>query len=436
MINFSDIEKRNDDEVFCIEGKDVYTILNLKDDVASLVYYYMKNYNVTELSKVCFIAKNSYKLLVHLVALSHLKISTIGINYTFERCKINMLIEIAECDLVLTDNDEYRNGIVDVVNINNIALTNASHDILKISNKRNQMQVELFTSGTSGLPKLITKVNSNFARRKSNLDYVLKFQSGEQFKYLVTTPFFHASTKGWIKYFSTFNTTFVISSDLTTIELDELIIKYDVDSMLITPNKLRELSSEKLFKCIIVGGAHFPINVKIEAFKRFGEEIYEYYGTSETGVNSLTKIDPYNKSYIKPLPGVKYKIVDDKMAINSYELLNTYKGICVPFIVDGGDKYFVTNDNALSVGDEYYIKGRSDYTLDKDMDYNIIYDILCSINFIYDVKFEERNSVKIVYIASEYKYCRLIKEFVNELLGEEWKINISPYIIYSLTGKC
>ncbi|MFV0287959.1 MAG: hypothetical protein ACK5HR_00710 [Mycoplasmatales bacterium] len=87
---------------------------------------------------------------------------------------------------------------------------------------------------------------------------------------------------------------------------------------------------------VIVGGSYFYTKNKNKALEQHKNNVFEYYGTSKTGVNTLTKITLQDNLHSTPLKKIDFKILDEKgiikdegmeLLIHSYEIYNGINGI-------------------------------------------------------------------------------------------------------------
>ncbi len=155
-----------------------------------------------------------------------------------------------------------------------------------------------FTSGTSGVPKAVIRTKSFDARRFAYFSARYGFSSHDS--HLVSIPLYHAAGSGWARLFLQLGSRIIIAPpDAAPDKTVELIRTHTITNTVMTPPQLdrvvqhlkRGHSYEQTLplRFLLVGGKHFPVSLKIDAIKVLGPVVYEYYGTTETGVNTVAE---------------------------------------------------------------------------------------------------------------------------------------------------
>jgi acyl-coenzyme A synthetase/AMP-(fatty) acid ligase len=221
-----------------------------------------------------------------------------------------------------------------------------------------------FTSGTSGTPKLVLRGESFAARRHA--DVTRLFGIDERDVYLNAVTLFHASAPGWARIFLTEGATLVLADARDLESLARLASEHAATFTLMSPQvltgytaKARELpASPPPLRAIVTGGRHVSPRLVRDATSTFGEVLHVYYGTTETGLNTLATprdlaADPLTAG--RPLPGNEVAILDGdnhrvragvagRVAISGYMLADHFGDGSSPSVDLEGVRYWVTAD--------------------------------------------------------------------------------------------
>ncbi len=159
--------------------------------------------------------------------------------------------------------------------------------------------VLLFTSGSSGEPKGVVLSHRNLIANVAQFGQMLDLHHSDQI--LASLPLFHSFGCTVTLWYPMIEGLGIVTypSPLEVSKNAELIEKYRVSLMLATPGflrgYLRRATREQLesLKLIVTGAEKLPMELR-EAFQaKFGKEIYEGYGLTETSpVASVNLPDP------------------------------------------------------------------------------------------------------------------------------------------------
>ncbi|MCP4756123.1 MAG: AMP-binding protein [Proteobacteria bacterium] len=217
----------------------------------------------------------------------------------------------------------------------------------------------IYTSGTTGMPKGAAR-STDFVKKDGVLDYVFGsmafFNIAEDEVHLVCCPIYHSAPS----YFNlqTFMSggTLVYMPRFDALEFLKLVEKHKVTSTHLVPTmvtRLLDLPEEQTagldlssFRTAIVGAAPLFPEYKTAFLERYGLILYEYYGATETGIN--TAITPAEmkerpSSVGKAFINNDLKIFDDQ----GKEVPNGERGILYmhnSIMMDG----YYKNDSATS----------------------------------------------------------------------------------------
>ena len=158
----------------------------------------------------------------------------------------------------------------------------------------------IYTSGTTGRPKGAAR-STDFAAKPGVMEYLFKTISFLNLTpddvHLICCPLYHSAPY----YFSTVNFilggTRVLQPHFDPIQFLELVHQHKVTSTHLVPTMVirllqvpeevtRRLDLSSL-RSVICGAAALHPQYKVAFLNRFGDCLYEYYGATETGVNTF-----------------------------------------------------------------------------------------------------------------------------------------------------
>lgn len=217
----------------------------------------------------------------------------------------------------------------------------------------------IYTSGTTGLPKGAAR-STDFVTKDGVLDYVFGtmefFKMAEDEVHLVCCPLYH-SAPGFFNLM-----TFMLGGTLLyvprfdALEFLQHVDKYKVTSTHLVPTmvtRLLQVPEEETAKldlsslrAVIVGAAPLFPEYKLAFLARFGPVLHEYYGATETGIN--TAISPADmkerpSSVGKAFINNELKIYDD----DQNEVADGERGVLYMYNSIMMDGYY-KNDQATS----------------------------------------------------------------------------------------
>lgn len=449
MITIEDMLKRKDEELVYEKDKKKKTYKNLKELLSQYIYkFYEKKFN-DNVTTIVWLAYDGFEIFVLNIMASILKINIVGINYTLSEIEINFLINQINPELIIYDRynkDKLKKCKKQKIDINDLKSSCNKLEFTNILIKKKENKIMLLTSGTSGCPKIIVKTKSDSQKRKENILNKIKFKS-KKIKYLQTMPMYHASTLGWIKLVLELNGSIIVPKEFSDIEVTKSLEKFNYNFTLISPNRINIMMKKPNSKidAIVIGGGYLSQRNKHKAQQFFGKNIYQYYGTSETGVNTLDKINLINNK-LKSLTGVKFLIKNKKeiknkgfgqLLINSYEIFDGYMNKNINFFKIDNEKYFLTNDYVYLEDQNITIYYRGDYINNKKkINYNKYKDLIELYPGVYDIILKE-DTKGLECNVELYKDINRIEfeMFVRQIIEEKIKILYQTKIKYSLTGK-
>lgn len=239
-----------------------------------------------------------------------------------------------------------------------------------------------FTSGTTGLPKLVVRTSPSEARRTAY--FVERYGFSSIDTHLVTVPFSHASGHGWASLFLTAGATVVVTADPTPARLIELAVCHGARTTLMVPPVLAAFveAAEQApgadlrgLRFVLTGGRQVHPRLLRRAIDRLGPVVTTYYGTTETGVNLVADsgdllVKPLTCG--RPLPDNHVLVLDDdqqpvragtvgRVALASYMAMSGYADQPGEVVQRGGLRYLLTADyGRLDAHQQLTLLGRDD----------------------------------------------------------------------------
>ncbi|MGU9557575.1 AMP-binding protein [Lactiplantibacillus pentosus] len=444
---------------------------------SNLVNLLKNEYLNTDTTRVIIMSENSWKLFILYSCLVTSKVAYSGIDYTMNDEKKIACIKQSGANTVFYSEDNKPSDVMlaSLPNIKFINLDIIKEDtidddtdvfgLVKQLNHSDDVLSFSFTSGTTGLPKCIYR-KSSFDKRRLGI-FTNKYEITSDDIYLVTMPFYHVSVNGWAKLTLVNGGTVVFGDFSNADDLYYKITNYNVTSMLITPPVLQRLVpvlqknnyQNTSVHFIMVGGKNFPTILKEQAIELFGPVINEYYGSSETGINTLADsqdMSKYPAASGQFMEGSKLIILDDKgnvlpsnsigrIAIQSFQCADGYMGKKMAEITFDGERYVITSDYGYLNAEGYIFVTQRVLFDDNDIENNL-FSLENRIRMIRNVEDlviiqDENNYYTINVKISKESTSMMVKIIVDAINGvlassqDSFNLNIVNNINYSLSGK-
>jgi acyl-coenzyme A synthetase/AMP-(fatty) acid ligase len=322
-----------------------------------------------------------------------------------------------------------------------------------------------FTSGTTGIPKVVYRTRSFDKQRFEYLQRTYGFNKEDI--HLLCLPMHHVGTTGWARLFFGLGCTVVIGHFKNSYELCDILHSKKITTTLMSPLMLKgiveALESENKttyfsqLRFLITGGKNCSSEVKKIAISKLGSIVYEYYGTTETGINTLLSSAQFAKhpgSVGPAFEGNEILIVDDKnkpvdtgkigkIAIFSYMNMDKYLNAPSPFVEINGRQYLVTVDYGYLNNENYlFVLQRSAQPKEQVLNlYGAESDIL-GLSYVSDVfikEFFDNPKISVNIVPKKYIPFASLRQDI-ELISkkhhlENVTINVVPHLEYTSTGK-
>lgn len=180
----------------------------------------------------------------------------------------------------------------------------------------------IYTSGTTGRPK---GARRSFTDPTTYVKWIEAFKLGDpDHIHLVAGPLYHSAPSAFAAFSSLVGNTLVLmrrfdpekalalieKNRCTTTFMAPTLLKRIVD----LPDEAKSRYDVSSMKVIVVAGAPCPIKVKQDVVEYFGPILYEFYGSTELGINTIIPPEDLLRkpdSCGKVAPGTELAILDD-----------------------------------------------------------------------------------------------------------------------------
>jgi long-chain acyl-CoA synthetase len=205
------------------------------------------------------------------------------------------------------------------------------------------MNAMIYTSGTTGRPKGVFRKGGIDPQLLMGIVQGFGLQYGSEV-HIVPAPLYHSAPSLGSSLTIALGGTVVIMDKFDPEEFLALIDREKVTSCLVVPtivkrvlalpDEVKRRYDVSSLRSFIVGAAPFPLETKLAAIEFFGDCVYEYYGSTDAGLNSIL---PPSEQRARPsscgkvVPGTEILILDDEgRKLPAGEVGNIY--ITNPFV--------------------------------------------------------------------------------------------------------
>lgn len=287
-------------------------------------------------NKISIMSQNSLFIPELMVAVNMLKLSSIPLNWHLKADELRYIFTDSRCENIIYQ-EQFRDEILQsgVKLKNRIVIGNAVEGELSYENLLTYRtppvdfaygdypKTIIYTSGTTGKPKGAERSTStNFMIFVTTSVYEFGLKNSDV--HLIVCPLYHSAPMVFMVLQLVLGATNVIMPKFNVEEMLALIEKYKVTSTFVVPYMITELLNQpesvikkydlSSLRTVICAAAPLNPEHKKAFQKRFGKILYEFYGATETGINTILKpedIDKKSESVGKILPYNKVKILDE-----------------------------------------------------------------------------------------------------------------------------
>lgn len=366
-----------------VHGNQSLNWQQLQTQTENYVAYLLGRHKDNLPRQVCYIAKNRLDIFPWLAAFATLSIPVVGLDYTLPLSTLQAMANKIGADFVLLSSSalglhgnlsefggSHSNGgtlfdldspgltVIDAIGAN-------MHDFVLPAAR--PFSAVGFTSGTSGMPKVVQRSRPFDQRRFRYFTERYGFSATDRF--MVSMPLYHAAGNGWARLFLSLGATLYLSDSDDAAAMAEMLDRHAISATVFSPVLLarvleqrqrHSLAQPSTLRWVLVGGRNFTAVEKLRAQEVLGSVVYEYYGTTESGVNTIAEpgdLRDYPHSVGRAYDGNYIAIVSTKgetmahdqvgtVCIASYMNMDDYIDGGAPFVtLADGERYFVTPDH-------------------------------------------------------------------------------------------
>lgn len=386
-----------------IDTNSVMTWDGFRQETERKIEFLLNHYGRELPRQAAYITRTRLEMMPWLAALATLKIPFTGLDYSLSPVALNALNNSIGTDLLLLSTKSIpqvddvmalANDNAMIFDLDSLSMPFLDRSLAGNRNPTVALMIENiglpertyrtvgFTSGTSGLPKAVLRYESFDQRRFAYFAKRYGFTSEDRF--LSAMPAYHAAGHGWIRLFLSLGATVCISSVGSPQEMLSTLMSKHITATVMTPvllNQLvneatkRKISSVPSLRWLLVGGKHLSAALKLGALAQLGQSLHEYYGTTETGVNTIADpidIASYPSSVGRVYDGNAIVILDPvcqplpvgcsgSIAVDSYMNMASYGDGHAHFVELKGKRYLITPDQGyLDEEGRLFLLNRSD----------------------------------------------------------------------------
>ena len=177
----------------------------------------------------------------------------------------------------------------------------------------------IYTSGTTGHPK------GAFRPQGVNLENVLQvisiFELSDSDVHLMCGPGYHSAVSFFSALHQLLGGTVVVQPKFAADDALDLIERHKVTTAFMAPTLLQRLTDAQeknprdlsSLRAVILGAAPCPYPLKVRAEKILGQVLWEFYGATETGINTVLRPEDQLRkpaSCGQSVPGQEIRLVD------------------------------------------------------------------------------------------------------------------------------
>ncbi|MGH7393822.1 MAG: AMP-binding protein, partial [Candidatus Rokuibacteriota bacterium] len=180
----------------------------------------------------------------------------------------------------------------------------------------------IYTAGTTGKPKGALRASTEPADVVERLRAFGLAEPGHV--HLVAGPMYHSAPGGFALYSQLFGATLVVMRKFDPEQALALMARHRCTSTFMAPTLLKRMVDlpadararydVSSMRSLVVAGAPCPTRVKEAALAYFGPAVYEFYGSTELGINTVLRPEDVLRkpgSCGRAAPGTELAVLDD-----------------------------------------------------------------------------------------------------------------------------
>jgi acyl-CoA synthetase (AMP-forming)/AMP-acid ligase II len=153
----------------------------------------------------------------------------------------------------------------------------------------------IYTSGTTGHPKGAWRPNG--VNLENVIQIITIFELGQADVHLTCGPGYHSAVAFFTALHSLLGATVVLQPKFDAAGALDLVERHRVTTTFMAPTLLQRLADEQelrprdvfSLRALVLGAAPCPHGLKVRAQRVLGEVLWEFYGATETGINTVLR---------------------------------------------------------------------------------------------------------------------------------------------------
>jgi fatty-acyl-CoA synthase len=332
----------------------------LFDQIASVSGYLHATHRIKQGSKVLVIVDNSIPSVILLPALSAIGCNIHVLGPIKDSETFKKTVDTSKYALVLSGAEEeflYYKGatIYSITAVWNEAISHAPYKpFVKV-----RTSLSIFTGGTTGVAKAADRSNTLWQYLRVMVDLIKSLRLQNYNSVILPVPIYHSYGLSAMFLSLMLNKKLVLTNKFDATEVAREIETNNIEVAILIPQMLFKLLKYNLYslRCIVSCSDVLPSSVFEKARQKFGNIIFNLYGTSETGLATIAtpemlaiKTDTIGRS----IDGCKLKLVDE----NGNSILHVKSAFAMrEGYINTGD--IVTKNEQ----DWYFFHGRADHLI-------------------------------------------------------------------------
>jgi len=337
-----------------------WTFEKLYIDTQGLQVVFRHQLGISPSAHVVCISANHPYFIMSIIALSSLGIHVTLLNADMSAEQLNKMIDSLQADYILTDKDFIQHHqLIDIHSLSQKMNTvDPGHSSIF---KHSSGQLSVMTGGSSGLSKIAQRQPDIKTFIQPFIALIHTVQLERYSSLLLSIPIYHGFGLAATIMCLVLGKSLHLFDKNSKWTLQSYIHQHHIDAIVLVPTILHKLiegdKKNISLKCIITGGAAISASLVQKTLDTFGAILYNMYGTSETGVNTIATpedLKRYPDTIGRMLPGIKYRLstVDRNRHIleikSPWRMLNHEPWISTKDVVE------------LNAQGYFFIKGRAD----------------------------------------------------------------------------
>lgn len=372
--------RMHSDKVALVDENETLSYKELAVRSEKLALILKQTYQLESGQKVGFLCRNHASLVQSIFAVSALGADVYLLNMEMKSRAFNHLLDEHDFDVIIHDSESsalleqsgyQKTRILSYDNhlpaINNLLYTEVGENI-KLP-RTSSSKIMLLTGGTTGKSRKVAHQPSLLNYLDPFLALLTRLKLMDYKTAYIATPIYHGYGIAVLLLFIALGKKVLIATGFHADKACRLIREHDVEVVTVVPlmidkilkNNVEDLKS---LACIASGSAALNPKLVQQVSAELGDVLYNLYGTSETGLNTIAT--PQDLTYSaktigRNIKGVRVKVPEGVGSIGQFCVKNKWTGSWIPTgdvgYEDENGYYFLcgrTDDMVVSAGENVY----------------------------------------------------------------------------------